>query len=202
MTMVSIVTGALWLARDLRARRRRHGAGGSGGIRLPPHREGRMGKLALISVTVMAMFSQARHAAEIKLSAARASAGSSKRWRRSFRARPDTPSRGLRGHRKDQEAHRRRRALRRYGAEPGGARCPDRGQEGRGQVPFARAGMGVGFRKGAAKPDVSSADALRKTLLAARSVTYSAARVEREGLPRAGRAARHRGRDERQGQGR
>ena len=43
-----------------------------------------------------------------------------------------------------------------------------------GQVPFARAGMGVGFRKGAAKPDVSSADALRKTLLAARSVVYSA----------------------------
>jgi molybdate transport system substrate-binding protein len=42
------------------------------------------------------------------------------------------------------------------------------------QVPFARAGMGVGFRKGAAKPDVSSADALRKTLLAARSVIYSA----------------------------
>ena len=43
-----------------------------------------------------------------------------------------------------------------------------------GQVPFARAGMGVGFRKGAAKPDVSSADALRKTLLAACSVVYSA----------------------------
>lgn len=42
------------------------------------------------------------------------------------------------------------------------------------QVPFARAGMGVGFRKGAAKPDVASADALRKTLLAARSVVYSA----------------------------
>lgn len=41
------------------------------------------------------------------------------------------------------------------------------------EVPFARAGMGVGFRKGAAKPDVSSADALRKTLLAARSVIYS-----------------------------
>jgi molybdate transport system substrate-binding protein len=43
-----------------------------------------------------------------------------------------------------------------------------------GQVPFARAGMGIGFRKGAAKPDVSSADAIRKTLLAARSVVYSA----------------------------
>jgi molybdate transport system substrate-binding protein len=42
------------------------------------------------------------------------------------------------------------------------------------QAPFARAGMGVGFRKGAAKPDVSSADALRKTLLVARSVVYSA----------------------------
>lgn len=42
------------------------------------------------------------------------------------------------------------------------------------QVPFARAGMGIGFRKGAAKPDVSSADALRKTLLGACSVVYSA----------------------------
>lgn len=41
------------------------------------------------------------------------------------------------------------------------------------QAPFARAGMGVGFRKGTAKPDVSSADALRKTLQAARSVVYS-----------------------------
>jgi molybdate transport system substrate-binding protein len=42
-----------------------------------------------------------------------------------------------------------------------------------GQVSFARAGMGVGFRKGAVKPDVSSADALKKTLLSARSVIYS-----------------------------
>lgn len=42
------------------------------------------------------------------------------------------------------------------------------------QAPFARAGMGIGFRKGAAKPDVSSADALRKTLLTACSVVYSA----------------------------
>jgi molybdate transport system substrate-binding protein len=42
------------------------------------------------------------------------------------------------------------------------------------QAPFARAGMGVGFRRGAAKPDVSSADALKETLLSARSVVYSA----------------------------
>jgi molybdate transport system substrate-binding protein len=42
------------------------------------------------------------------------------------------------------------------------------------QAPFARVGMGIGFRKGAVKPDVSSADALRKTLLAACSVVYSA----------------------------
>jgi molybdate transport system substrate-binding protein len=38
---------------------------------------------------------------------------------------------------------------------------------------FARAGMGVGFRKGTTKPDVSTAEALKKTLLAARSVVYS-----------------------------
>ncbi len=40
-------------------------------------------------------------------------------------------------------------------------------------APFARAGMGVGFRRGAEKPDVSSAEAIRRSLLAARSVIYS-----------------------------
>ena len=36
----------------------------------------------------------------------------------------------------------------------------------------ASAGMGVAVRKGAPKPDVSSPDALKRTLLAAKSITY------------------------------
>ena len=37
---------------------------------------------------------------------------------------------------------------------------------------IARAGVGVAIRKGARKPDLSSADALRRTLLEARSIAY------------------------------
>ena len=37
---------------------------------------------------------------------------------------------------------------------------------------LARAGMGVAIRKGAPKPDISSPEALKRTLLAAKSITY------------------------------
>jgi molybdate transport system substrate-binding protein len=38
---------------------------------------------------------------------------------------------------------------------------------------FARSGIGVAVRKGAPKPDISSPEALKQTLLAAKSITYS-----------------------------
>jgi molybdate transport system substrate-binding protein len=41
------------------------------------------------------------------------------------------------------------------------------------RVDFAKSGTGLAVRKGAAKPDISSADALKKTLLAAKSIGYS-----------------------------
>src|SRR6266480_7306349 len=42
------------------------------------------------------------------------------------------------------------------------------------RVDFAKSGTGLAVRKGAAKPDIGSADALKKTLLAAKSIGYSA----------------------------
>jgi len=43
----------------------------------------------------------------------------------------------------------------------------------------ARVGIGVGIRPGAAKPDVSTAEALKKTLLNAKSITYAQAGASR-----------------------
>src|SRR5258708_39923379 len=39
-------------------------------------------------------------------------------------------------------------------------------------VSFAKVGVGVFVRKGAAKPDISSADAFKRSMLAARSIAY------------------------------
>ena len=41
-------------------------------------------------------------------------------------------------------------------------------------TPVARSGIGIAVRAGAPKPDISSADALRRTLLEAKSIGYSA----------------------------
>jgi molybdate transport system substrate-binding protein len=38
---------------------------------------------------------------------------------------------------------------------------------------IARSGIGVAIRKGASKPDISSAEALKRALIAARTITYS-----------------------------
>jgi molybdate transport system substrate-binding protein len=43
-----------------------------------------------------------------------------------------------------------------------------------GQLPLARSSIGIAVRAGAPKPDLSSIDALRRTLLQARSIAYSA----------------------------
>src|SRR5215210_5612120 len=42
----------------------------------------------------------------------------------------------------------------------------------RDRVIFAKVGVGAFVRKGAAKPDISSADAFKRSMLAARSITY------------------------------
>jgi molybdate transport system substrate-binding protein len=43
--------------------------------------------------------------------------------------------------------------------------------------PLARVGIGIAIREGAPKPDISTSDALRKTLLAQRKITYSDSRT-------------------------
>ncbi len=47
---------------------------------------------------------------------------------------------------------------------------------------FARTGVGVGYRKGAKKPDVSTPEALKQTLLAAKSVTYNELGASRQAI--------------------
>jgi len=43
--------------------------------------------------------------------------------------------------------------------------------------PLARVGIGIAIREGAPKPDISTSDALRKTLLAQQKITYSDSRT-------------------------
>ncbi|HKE83067.1 MAG TPA: substrate-binding domain-containing protein [Vicinamibacterales bacterium] len=41
------------------------------------------------------------------------------------------------------------------------------------RTPLGRSGIGVGVRKGASKPDIKSVDAVKRTLVSAKSVTYA-----------------------------
>ena len=41
------------------------------------------------------------------------------------------------------------------------------------RTPLGRSGIGIGVRRGASKPDIHTPDALKRTLLAAKSVTYA-----------------------------
>ena len=63
---------------------------------------------------------------------------------------------------------------------------------------LARSGIGVVVRSGAPRPDIGSADALRRALLGARSIAYSDSAsgvyIEREMLPRLGIAGQVAGR--------
>jgi molybdate transport system substrate-binding protein len=47
---------------------------------------------------------------------------------------------------------------------------------------FARTGVGVGYHKGAKKPDISSPEAFKKTLLAAKSISYNEVGASRQAI--------------------
>ncbi|MGB9364696.1 MAG: substrate-binding domain-containing protein [Xanthobacteraceae bacterium] len=135
-----------------------------------------MGKLAFISATVMAMsFANAAAAADIKLLGSPGVRGLVEALAPKFQARTGHTIAGdfeVIAKIKKRIDGGERFDIAVLSPEALAALIADKKADG--QAPFARAGMGVGFRKGAARPDVSSADALRKTLLAARSVVYSA----------------------------
>jgi molybdate transport system substrate-binding protein len=52
------------------------------------------------------------------------------------------------------------------------------------QTSLARVGIGVGFRKGAPKPDVNTADAIKRSLLNARAVAYTGNGASRPAIDR------------------
>src|SRR5262245_8632090 len=52
------------------------------------------------------------------------------------------------------------------------------------RVKLARVGIGVGYRKGAPKPDVRSAASIRQALLTAKSIAYTEAGASRPGIDR------------------
>ena len=135
-----------------------------------------MGKLVLISATVMAMsFASAAPAAEIKLLGSPGVRGVVEALAPKFQAKTGHTIAGsfevvAKIKKRIDDGERFDVAI--VSPEAIAALIADKKVDG--QVPFARAGMGIGFRKAAAKPDVSSADAIRKALLAARTVIYSA----------------------------
>jgi hypothetical protein len=49
---------------------------------------------------------------------------------------------------------------------------------------LARVGIGVGYRKGAAKPDISTAAGIKQSLLNAKSIAYTEAGASRPGIDR------------------
>ena len=54
-----------------------------------------------------------------------------------------------------------------------------------GRAALGKAGVGVGIRKGAKHPDISTADAFKRTLLAAKSITYAGDGASRVTLEKA-----------------
>ena len=69
------------------------------------------------------------------------------------------------------------------------------------RVDLVRSSIGIAVRAGAPKPDISSVDALRRTLLAAKSIAYSASAsgvyISNELFPRLGIADQVRGKSQR-----
>jgi molybdate transport system substrate-binding protein len=161
---------------------------------LPVALEGRMGKLALIAATVMAISFGSAAATEIKVLGSTGVRGIVEMLGPTFRAKTGHTVVG------DFEVVAKLKSQIEQGERfdiavlsPEALTSLIANKKIESQAPFARAGMGVGFRRGAARPDVSSADALKKTLLGARSVVYSAqglsgraylALVERLGIAR------------------
>ncbi len=58
-----------------------------------------------------------------------------------------------------------------------GAAIDDLARQGKvdalSRAPIARSGVGIGIRKGTPRPDIATADALKRTLLAAKSITWA-----------------------------